>query len=363
MFSQRIMAEILDRNSDLFEDLVAIKKNLNGRFFGLSEQIHCQMLAVASGESMLLIGPPGTAKSRLIRAFAQLCGLLSDDELAGSESRLSVDDLREFQAEPRYFEYLLTPFTEPGELFGFFDIGKLFDSEQKSAQLERLHEGMMQHAEIIFLDEVFNASSAILNSLLTFINERKFHDRGKSYEVKLSCLFGATNFPPKRSELVAIYDRFLLRSWVENVPPEPNAIGSLLQAGWQETNATDLGQTFPHLLERADRFRADIRAMSLSGGLAIDREEKAVSEMLVRLSCVAEYARGRRLSQLSNRRLVRFSKLFLVNALLRAAEQGSSQPEIDISEELMLLSRHGFDRLPDPFQENDLKSLLVKGQL
>ena len=100
-------------------------------------------------------------------AFAHICGLLGDDEFSGAEDRAYDGTLREFQQEPRYFEYLLTPFTEPGELFGFFDIGKLFDAHGRSVGLERLHEGMMQHAEIIFLDEVFNASSAILNSLLT----------------------------------------------------------------------------------------------------------------------------------------------------------------------------------------------------
>nr|WP_319514451.1 AAA family ATPase [uncultured Cohaesibacter sp.] len=363
MFSQKVMAELLERHSDLFSDLVTIKKTLNDRFYGLSDQIHCQMLAVASGESMLLIGPPGTAKSRLIRAFAHICGLLGDDEFSGSDDRAYDGVLREFQQEPRYFEYLLTPFTEPGELFGFFDIGKLFDAHGRSVGLERLHEGMMQHAEIIFLDEVFNASSAILNSLLTFINERKFHDRGKSYEVKLSCLFGATNFPPKRPELLAIYDRFLLRSWVDNVPSEPHAIGALMQTGWQESHAKDLGRTFPQLLERASHFRADLRAMSQSGALLVDLQDEQVNDMLVRLTCVADYARGRRLSQLSNRRMVRFSRIFLVNALMRAAEQGSAQPVMDVEQELMLLARHGLDRLPDPFQENDLQSLLVKGQL
>nr|WP_321455706.1 AAA family ATPase [uncultured Cohaesibacter sp.] len=363
MFSQRVMAELLERHSDLFSDLVAVKKALNQRFYGLSDQIHCQMLAVATGESMLLIGPPGTAKSRLIRAFANLCGLLGDDELIGATQHSYDGTLREFEQEPRYFEYLLTPFTEPGELFGFFDIGKLFDVNGRSAGLERLHEGMMQHAEIIFLDEVFNASSAILNSLLTFINERKFHDRGKSFEVKLSCLFGATNYPPNRPELLAIYDRFLLRSWVDNVPSEPHAIGALMQTGWQESHAADLELSFPYLLGRAESFRADLRSMSRDGGLEIDLQDEHVNDMLVRLTCVADYARGRRLSQLSNRRLVRFSRIFLVNALMRAAEQGSSEPVMDIQEELMLLARHGLDRLPDPFQENDLMSLLVKGQL
>jgi len=360
MFSKPVLAELLKAHRPFFNDLVELNNSLNQRFVGLSEEVRCLLLAVASGESMLLIGPPGTAKSRLIRAFANLCNLIDKNELVLEEKHVEAGKLRPVRRNQRYFEYLLTPFTEPSELFGFFDIGKLMSGAKEGATLERLDEGMMQYAEVVFLDEVFNASSAILNSLLTFVNERKFHDRGQSYEVNLSCLFGATNFPPKRNELVAIYDRFLLRCWVENTSAEAVAVGDLLKAGWKETNAASPDKTFPNLLPQASAFRTAVHDLSVADRLSINPAEEIVSLQMTRLADVVENARRQRLSLMSNRRLVRFSKIFLVNALLRAAEQRRDDPEISVSEDLMLLVRFGLDKVPDPEQMSRFNSLLVR---
>ena len=145
---------------------------------------------------MLLIGPPGTVKSRLIRAFCELIGLMDESDSNNRD----------------YFEYLLTPFTEPGELFGYYDISKA-----TKGTLERMDKGMIQHARVVYLDEVFNGSSAILNSILAFMNERIFHDRGERKPVALQCLFAATNRIPETPVLSAFFDRFLLRCKVENV--------------------------------------------------------------------------------------------------------------------------------------------------
>lgn len=359
MFSKKALAELLDKHSEFFKDLVAAKTHLNGRFFGLSEEIHCLVLAVASGESMLLIGPPGTAKSRLIRAFTHFAGLIGKDDIVSPGKAEKSQGLTKLKREDRYFEYLLTPFTEPNELFGYFDIGKLMSEQKAGGKLERLHQGMMQHAEVVFLDEVFNASSAILNSLLTFVNERKFHDRGDSYAVKLSCLFGATNYPPRKPELMAIYDRFLLRSWVDNARARTTEFGELLQAGWKETNAAEAEVTRPQLLNRAEAFQRDVRAMSADGRLAFDLQDDAVNLMMARLADIAAQARREHFSLVSNRRLVRFSKIFLINALLRAAEADKSAPEITVHEDLAVFIRFGLDREIDPQQRNSLESLLI----
>src|SRR5262245_5404864 len=219
-----------------FQKLVELEKGLKSRFRRIDDAIEALVLAVAAGEALLLIGPPGTAKSRLIRAFCHSVGLLSDDDMAPPHG---TTDTKPVKAHDDYFEYLLTQFTEPGELFGFYDLAALQGDPvtRRAPELRRDDQGMMQHAKIVFLDEVFNASSAILNSLLAFMNERKFHDRGRTTPVALECLFGATNDVPTSPELRAFFDRFLLRAWVDVVPEDQAMIHDLLSAGWRETHA------------------------------------------------------------------------------------------------------------------------------
>ncbi len=167
--------------------LAQIAQTLESRFLGKDEVIRLLLIATVAGEHAVLIGPPGTAKSALIRTFAKLISA-------------------------KYFEYLLTRFTEPNEIFGPVDIQQF-----REGKYVRRTEGMLPDSEIIFLDEVFKSNSAILNSLLTLLNERRYTSGGQVLKCPILSCFGASNEVPSDETLTAIFDRFLLRIRSENL--------------------------------------------------------------------------------------------------------------------------------------------------
>ena len=139
------------------------------------------VVAAIAQEPLLLVGPPGTAKSDLVLKFKDALGLGEGD----------------------YFEYMLTRFTEPSEIIGPIDIGQL-----REGRYIRREQGKLPTARLAFLDEIFKSNSAILNILLTIINERKFYQDGVPQPVRLRVLFAATNEVPEQGELAALKDRF-----------------------------------------------------------------------------------------------------------------------------------------------------------
>jgi MoxR-like ATPase len=339
VFEPAKLAELRDRHQALLGELLTLEKYLGSRFSFLDSAIEAMILSVASGEPLLLVGPPGTAKSRLIRVFCHAIGVIDDEALADRSAAPSPSGgACEGVAQRQYFEYLLTQFTEPGELFGFFDLTAL--NRKDNPRLERNEDGMMQRATVVFLDEVFNASSAILNSLLTFMNEGRFHDRGIARPVAMECLFAATNSPPTAPELRALFDRFVLRSWVDVVPPTSDDVATLIEKGFRETYAPAAAAAvrLDGLLAGARRLRADISAQTDAGSLAINRSDA----IFPRIAQLTKTARDWHLSDMSNRRLVKFVRLMLINALLRATRwRGTPQVGLD---DLEIIWKFGFDR-------------------
>jgi MoxR-like ATPase len=171
-----------------------------GRFAGREELVELIGLALAASENLLIIGPPGTGKSRIISEIASRIG-------------------------GRYFECLLTRFTEPSEVFGPVDLKEL-----REGRVVTRTEGMLPEAEIVFLDEVFNAGSAILNSLLGIINDGVFRRGSETRKTDLISILGASNRISDDPALRALEDRFTLR--VEARSMEPDRIQGLLERGW-----------------------------------------------------------------------------------------------------------------------------------
>jgi len=318
VFHSTRVLDIVNGHYRTLQDLQRVHRELDRRFAGLEDATLALILSAASGEPLLLIGPPGTAKSMLIKTFCELVGV----DREGSASR--------------YFEYLLTPFTEPGELFGFYDPSKL----TKEGTLERIHaDSMMQSAHVVFLDEVFKGSSAILNALLSFMNERAFYDRGRRHSVPMQCLFAATNELPDSEELQAIWDRFSLRCRVENVAADRGRIADMLAKAWPLTYGTrSQGPSTPHLLEELHALRETIR-----GAAELFDPDPGTLGAVTQL---VELARTHGLSQVSNRRMVKFIYVMLVHRVydcVRAGDAGATAIALR-PEELRLLPKYFLDQ-------------------
>lgn len=180
--------------------ILTLSNELNENFKERDDEIAGSLLAMISGEHVLFIGPPGTAKSMLAR---ELCKAIEEGD---------------------FFYYLLTRFTTPDEIFGPLSLSSL-----QADIFSRKVEGYLPSANVSFLDEIFKANSSILNSLLTILNERKYHNGSEILDVPLFSVFGASNELPEENEsLEALYDRFLFRYYVGYVQDETNFVDLIL---------------------------------------------------------------------------------------------------------------------------------------
>jgi MoxR-like ATPase len=238
-------------------------------FVGKDEVIDLLGAALVARENLFILGPPGTAKSALVHDLAR-------------------------RVDGRAFEYLLTRFTEPNEVFGPFDIRRLRDGE-----LITNTEGMLPEAEIVFLDELLNANSAILNSLLMVLNERVFR-RGRETRALPALMFvGASNRLPQDDALAALFDRFILRVYCDNVPPEE--LSEVLAAGWS------LEQT-----EKAPLDRFSIDDVRRLNELVLQVDFSQVRPKYVELVRRLRHAGV----TLTDRRAVKLQRLLAASALL-----------------------------------------------
>ena len=182
------------------DKLKQVLQHLKKVFVGKDEIIDLMGICLVGRENLFILGPPGTAKSATVRELSKLI-------------------------DGQTFEYLLTRFTEPNELFGPFDIRKL-----REGDLVTNTAGMLPEASLIFLDELLNANSAILNSLLMVLNERIFRRGRETRKLPALMVIGASNHLPEDEALQALFDRFLIRVKSDNV--DPQELDAVLNAGW-----------------------------------------------------------------------------------------------------------------------------------
>jgi MoxR-like ATPase len=245
---------------------------------GRQQLAELMLLGAVAQEHLLIIGPPGTGKSAVARQVAQALG-------------------------GRYFEYLLGRFTEPSELFGPTDLRKL-----REGTVETDVTGMLPQADVVFLDEVFLGSTAILNTLLGVLNERRFRRGHTQLHCPLRVCVGAANALPEDDALHAFADRFLLHAFIEPVPD--HELENMLTTGWA-------GNTHP---------------VTTTGGLRhLDVLAPCVPQVDLAGSHSALAHAIRQLRQagilLSDRRIVKTQRLIAASAVL-AGRMSSSEADL-----------------------------------
>ena len=166
---------------------------MNNIFVERDELIKLMELAIVTGTNLLMLGPPGTAKSAITY---EMCGRIEN---------------------ANYFQWMLNKTSDPSEILGPFSV-----KEMENDKFMRITTGKLPEAHIAFMDEVFKSNAPTLNALLTIMNEHIFYNDGKPVEVPLISMFGASNEPPEDESLDAMYDRFIFRMNVQYIHDAAN---------------------------------------------------------------------------------------------------------------------------------------------
>lgn len=236
------------------------------------------VLSAVAQEHLLVVGPPGTGKSAVVRGVAQALG-------------------------GRYFEYLLGRFTEPSEIFGAVDLRKL-----REGSVETDTTGMLPEANVAFLDEVFLGSTAILNTLLGILNERTFRRGHTNVRCPLRLCVGAANAIPDDDDLAPFVDRFLVRVFIE--PVADQQLEALLQGGWQRRDAAGHDGDTGAALAALDHLAGSVRDVDMQQAWPV----LATAVRQLRQAGI----------QLSDRRIVKVQALVAASAVLAGRLQAQA---------------------------------------
>lgn len=251
------------------------------------------LLTALAGENLILVGPPGTAKSEISRRVAEVF-------------------------DTKYFEYLLTKFTTPEELFGPVSIKEL---EQDN--FRRRTEGYLSDANIVFLDEIFKSNSSILNSLLTILNEKIYHNGNLKEKTNIYSIISASNeLPRDEGELMALYDRFLLRVVVDYVKDPEKLL--FLEDGYRGiSRELRLGED---ILKDIEKNRKDVEIPEHVAQIILSLKRRLDEEF------EGERNHGQITEKISDRKLVKSI------GLLKTSAYTNGRESINISDTLLLLN-------------------------
>ena len=187
----------IDKNEieNIVDKLNNISSEMKDIFVERDDVIDNSIKALITGQTVLLIGPPGTAKSALTN---ELCNRIENGN---------------------YFSWLLNRTSDPAEILGPFSI-----KEMEQDRFLRVTTNKLPEAEIVFLDEIFKCNEPTLNILLPIINEKVFYNDGEAIDVPLVTLFAASNEFPEEDSLLALYDRMIFRMYVDYIGDVQNKL-------------------------------------------------------------------------------------------------------------------------------------------
>jgi len=293
----------------LREEIQALHKEFNDHFIERDEEILGAILAILANENVLYLGPPGTAKTYLAQ---NIC-----NSIEGAH----------------FFYYLLTRFTTPEEIFGPLSIQSL-----EKDVFKRKVDGCLPSSHIALLDEIFKANSSILNSLLTLLNERRFHNGTEVIDTPLLTVFGASNELPEEDEnLEALYDRFLFRYDVRYIQNEDNVKALLFR------NNQEFSPKIKLNIENIKKIRAQAQSIELS---------EEVQDIILSLKKHLERKESEDTEsiQISDRRWKK------IVGVLKVAAAANGKKKVDRT--MLLLLQHMLWDVPD--QKEALRTLIIE---
>ena len=262
---------------------------MNRGIYEKETEISLSLLAALAGESIILLGPPGVAKSMVAR------------------------QLKTAFREAQSFEYLMSRFSTPDEIFGPVSIQKLKTSDT----YERAMEGYLPTADVVFLDEIWKAGPAIQNTLLTVINEKIFRNGNREMHLPLKLLVAASNELPAKGEgLEALWDRFVIRIESRPIKLEKNFRAMLLESHADfadNADFSDLKITAEEYAEWAEKIcKIGVKEEVLDAISAIRKSLRAVN---------VDEAAERRNIYVSDRRWKNIVRLLRTSAFMQDREE------------------------------------------